>query len=306
MAETPDTKLREKAQALCALEADGKHAAECSIEAWEALRAAIAQPVVPLAETAQTCGHPASLLLKSAETGKPLYCELCDMRQQRNDAVRMEQEHAETIRHLVAALREATEAPVFDPEGALDPRKAALDRMAADAEARDAARYRAKRAIDLRKFLEQHKHMVTDDDAREVLTIGFVASFDAAMDAALSAAPAAQRPANTVPLAQVLTEFEADPVTGPLMAGARAEVKAMLAPVAQREPIPAAGPDPFFAVASAPPQMIAAVKTTSGIALSTVVTGAMCIGAATNPCTYKCEAWPECGCAIPAAGEVKP
>lgn len=32
------------------------------------------------------CGHHHSLLLKSAETGEPLYCELCDCMSQRDDA----------------------------------------------------------------------------------------------------------------------------------------------------------------------------------------------------------------------------
>ena len=31
------------------------------------------------------CGHHHSLMLKSAETGEPLYCELCDLRTQYND-----------------------------------------------------------------------------------------------------------------------------------------------------------------------------------------------------------------------------
>jgi hypothetical protein len=36
------------------------------------------------------CGHPASLMLKSAETGEPLYCELCDAQSGRRDAENME------------------------------------------------------------------------------------------------------------------------------------------------------------------------------------------------------------------------
>jgi len=46
---------------------------------------AAAQAVLP-------CGHHNSLMLKSAETGEPLYCELCDCISRRNDAERMEQE----------------------------------------------------------------------------------------------------------------------------------------------------------------------------------------------------------------------
>jgi hypothetical protein len=38
------------------------------------------------------CGHPASMLLKSAETGEPLYCEYCDCIQRRNDAEKREME----------------------------------------------------------------------------------------------------------------------------------------------------------------------------------------------------------------------
>lgn len=38
------------------------------------------------------CGHPVSLMLKSAETGKPLYCELCDAQSGRRDAEAMEAE----------------------------------------------------------------------------------------------------------------------------------------------------------------------------------------------------------------------
>ena len=33
------------------------------------------------------CGHHKSLLIVSAETGEPLYCDLCDARSARNDAV---------------------------------------------------------------------------------------------------------------------------------------------------------------------------------------------------------------------------
>lgn len=57
------------------------------------------------------CGHPASLMVHSAETGEPLYCELCDMRSQRNDAVQMEEHYKaeltalrERVARLVGAL----------------------------------------------------------------------------------------------------------------------------------------------------------------------------------------------------------
>lgn len=56
---------------------------------------------------AQMCGHPASLLLMSAETGEPLYCELCDMYRQRNDAVAVEAELRKEIAALCAHLSTA-------------------------------------------------------------------------------------------------------------------------------------------------------------------------------------------------------
>ena len=42
-------------------------------------------------ETYLPCGHPALLMLKSAETGEDLYCELCDAKSGRRDAEQMEQ-----------------------------------------------------------------------------------------------------------------------------------------------------------------------------------------------------------------------
>lgn len=71
----------------------------------------------PTEPTKQACGHPRWLALQSVESDTVL-CELCEMRQQRDDAVLMEQEHAETIRQLTRALREATEAPTFMDEPA--------------------------------------------------------------------------------------------------------------------------------------------------------------------------------------------
>ena len=51
-----------------------------SVRAWAeaAIEAELAANTLP-------CGHHHSLMLKSAETGDPLYCELCDLRAQRND-----------------------------------------------------------------------------------------------------------------------------------------------------------------------------------------------------------------------------
>jgi len=43
------------------------------------------------------CGHHKSLLLTSAETGEPLYCEYCDMRDQRNDLLASAPEVGEAV-----------------------------------------------------------------------------------------------------------------------------------------------------------------------------------------------------------------
>ena len=67
---------------------------------------------VERAVAALECGHPASLMLHSAETGEPLYCELCDMRSQRNDAVQMEEHYKaerDALRERVARLVGAIE-----------------------------------------------------------------------------------------------------------------------------------------------------------------------------------------------------
>jgi hypothetical protein len=50
--------------------------------------------------SALPCGHPASLLLRSAETGDALYCEACDDKSGRRDA---EQREAELSAELRAA-----------------------------------------------------------------------------------------------------------------------------------------------------------------------------------------------------------
>ncbi len=44
----------------------------------------------PQAEAVLVCGHHTSLLVRSAETGEPLYCELCDDKTGRRDAEQME------------------------------------------------------------------------------------------------------------------------------------------------------------------------------------------------------------------------
>lgn len=68
--------------------------------AWKAAKQApvAGQPAEP--SPALACGHQASLMLKSAETGEPLYCELCDAQSGRRDAETMEAE----LRQKLAAM----------------------------------------------------------------------------------------------------------------------------------------------------------------------------------------------------------
>jgi hypothetical protein len=54
---------------------------------------------------ALACGHPASLMLVSAETGAPLYCELCDAQSGRRDAEKREQELMAEVDEMRAQLR---------------------------------------------------------------------------------------------------------------------------------------------------------------------------------------------------------
>lgn len=56
--------------------------------------------------TAQPCGHPESLLLKSAETGEPLYCEACDDKSGRRDAEACETELRARVTVLEDLLRD--------------------------------------------------------------------------------------------------------------------------------------------------------------------------------------------------------
>lgn len=74
-------------------------------EIAEAIRALAPPP--PAEPTHLACGHPAELLLHSAETGEPLYCELCDDKSGRRDAETRESEltaeNAELRRRLDAA-----------------------------------------------------------------------------------------------------------------------------------------------------------------------------------------------------------
>lgn len=67
---------------------------------------AAAQAVLP-------CGHHHSLMLESAETGEPLYCELCDCISRRNDAETMEAEaRAEAAALLALLIRYRNEVPL--------------------------------------------------------------------------------------------------------------------------------------------------------------------------------------------------
>ena len=62
----------------------------------------------------QPCGHPKALLVKSAETGEPLYCEACDDRSGRCDAEARETELAEAnkaLRERVRVLEDARPEP---------------------------------------------------------------------------------------------------------------------------------------------------------------------------------------------------
>lgn len=61
------------------------------------------------AEKVSQCGHPSSLMLRSAETGKALYCELCDERKRRRDAESME-EHYKARAEKAEAERDALRA----------------------------------------------------------------------------------------------------------------------------------------------------------------------------------------------------
>lgn len=54
----------------------------------------------PQAEAVQACGHSMSLLLRSAESNAPLYCEACDDKSGRHDAERRETELLDANRRL--------------------------------------------------------------------------------------------------------------------------------------------------------------------------------------------------------------
>lgn len=56
------------------------------------------------------CGHHASMMLMSAETGNPLYCEACDDKTGRRDAELVADEQRTRIAALESALEQAQEA----------------------------------------------------------------------------------------------------------------------------------------------------------------------------------------------------
>lgn len=70
---------------------------------FEQVRAYAHRLQQPASVEAQPCGHPASLLLRSAETGEPLYCELCDDKSARRDAEQREQELLAEVARLRGA-----------------------------------------------------------------------------------------------------------------------------------------------------------------------------------------------------------
>jgi hypothetical protein len=78
------------------------------------LMAAIQQAQEAIASAESPCGHPASLMLRSAETDEPLYCELCDDKSGRRDAETMEAELREQNAKYRAALAQII---TEDPEG---------------------------------------------------------------------------------------------------------------------------------------------------------------------------------------------
>lgn len=78
------------------------------------VRAALAQRQQSASE-AMPCGHHSSLQLKSAETGEPPYCELCDAQSGRRDAEQRESElaaaNAERRAKLAEALAQRQQVP---------------------------------------------------------------------------------------------------------------------------------------------------------------------------------------------------
>lgn len=72
----------------------------------------------------QPCGHPVSLVIRSAESGEALYCEACDDKSGRRDAEMREAELLEAnqkLRDEILALRPAVE-PMTDERAAFEAR----------------------------------------------------------------------------------------------------------------------------------------------------------------------------------------
>lgn len=83
----------------------------------------------PAGDAAMPCGHPRSLMLKSAETGADLYCELCDAQSGRRDAEQREADlQADLVeeRNRIAGMRVewADEVAALQAEGAKSERRA--------------------------------------------------------------------------------------------------------------------------------------------------------------------------------------
>lgn len=55
-------------------------------------------------EAALGCGHPASLLVRSTESDYQ-FCELCEARRERNDALTMEEHLSARVRQMEGALK---------------------------------------------------------------------------------------------------------------------------------------------------------------------------------------------------------
>jgi hypothetical protein len=67
-------------------------------------------PKCVYSEDLMKCGHPKSLLLISAETGEPLYCEYCDAISRKNDAEQRESELTDLTASLQAENKRLLEA----------------------------------------------------------------------------------------------------------------------------------------------------------------------------------------------------
>jgi hypothetical protein len=67
------------------------------------------QPPAGKGEGQLSCGHPVSLMRKSAETGEDLFCELCDCRSARSDAEAMETKYKAERDAFQALLQEGAD-----------------------------------------------------------------------------------------------------------------------------------------------------------------------------------------------------